>query len=357
MKNTYFVLALATIVLSSACKKTTGDDTSAIVDVSLTGKVLGHFATNVATANLFDLQNRATEMDAAIGLFVSSPSQNGLEAARQKWYATRIAWEQSEAFLFGPVATKELDPAIDSWPVNFVDIDSVISGNSAYSNDFMDSLNPTLKGFHPIEYLLFGNNGSRQYNDLSPRQLQYLLALSAHLKRVTAQMYQEWWVNGGNYATQVSAAGTGASTEFATQKDAVLEVVNAMVGIVDEVSNGKIQDPFSEQNPGLEESPFSANSWTDFKNNITGVRNVYYGQYGLTGVSLSDWVKQYNKSLDTKIAQKIDAAINNINGYTMPFGQAIINQPSSIVATQGLLNDLKNTLEGELIPLVQQHVK
>lgn len=357
MKNKYLIVTLTILLVISACKKSDNNDTNTVVDATLTGKVLGHFATNVATANLLDLQNRAAELDAAIIAFVASPNQSGLDAAKQKWYATRIAWEQSEAFLFGPVATKELDPAIDSWPVNFVDIDSVIAGNSVYSNAFMDSLNPTLKGFHPIEYLLFGTNGTRQFSELSQRQLQYLLALSAHLKRITAQMHEEWSVSGGNYATQVSAAGTAASQEFATQKDAVLEVVNAMIGIVDEVGNGKIQEPFAAQNPGLEESPFSANSWTDFKNNIAGVRNVYTGQYGTAGTSLSDWVKQYNKSLDTKIAQKIDAVVSNMNTYTMPFGQAIINQPSSIAATQGLLNDLKNTLESELVPLVQQHLK
>lgn len=350
-------LTLTAALTLSACKKDDEENKVTAIDETLQARVLADFSANIAIANLADLSGKAAELDVAIAAFAASPSEMTLEAAQQKWYTTRIAWEQSEAFLFGPVATMELDPAIDSWPVNFVDIDSVISGNASYTEAFMDSLNPTLKGFHPIEYLLFGANGTRKYDELSTRQKEYLTALSLHLKTITAKMNHEWMVSGGNYATQVSAAGTAASTEFASQKEAILEITNAMIGIVDEVGGGKIEEPFLAKDPSLEESPFSKNSWTDFKNNLIGVRNVYTGKYAAQGASISDWVKQYNKSLDTRILQRIDASVSNLAAYTTPFGEAIISQSANVQATQTILADLKTIMEEELIPLIQQHVK
>lgn len=350
-------LSASTLLVMGACKKDKEETTLLPVNNTIAAKVLADFSTNIAIANLEDLNSKASELDVAVNAFVNSPSDASLQTAQQKWYSTRIAWEQSEAFLFGPVATMELDPAIDSWPVNFVDIDSVISGNDTYSESFIDSLNPTLKGFHPIEYLLFGKNGARKFDELSTKEKNYLVALSLHLKTITAKMHHEWVVSGGNYATQVSAAGTSASTEFATQKEAMLEIANGIIGIVDEVGGGKIEDPFVSKDPSQEESPFSKNSWADFKNNIIGVRNVYTGKYSAQGTSMSDWVKLYNKSLDTKIQQRIEAAINNLGAYTTPFGEAILNQPANIQATQTVLNDLKTTMEEELIPLIQQYVQ
>jgi predicted lipoprotein len=268
-----------------------------------------------------------------------------------------VSWEQSEAFLFGPVATMELDPAIDSWPVNFVDIDSVINDTeNVFTEEFINSLDPTLKGFHPIEYLAFGENGQRDYTSLTSRQKQYLLALGAHLKRITAQMINEWKADGGNFSAQVSGAGHSTS-QYTTQKEAMLEIANGIIGIIDEVGSGKIEEPFAAKDASLEESPFAKNSWTDFKYNITGAQNVYMGKYLVDGKGLTDFVQAHNKDLDLKIQQKLTAAIQNLGAYSTPFGEAIISQPAAIAATQAQLADLKDLMENELIPLIQQHVK
>lgn len=349
-----FLVAASVAVLVVSCKKdnetTTDNSTSA-------GVVLSDFTKNIAEANLTDLSVKASLLNDAITAFVASPSQGGLQSIQQNWYATRVSWEQSEAFLFGPVATMELDPAIDSWPVNFVDIDSVINNNgNVFTDSFIDSLDATLKGFHPIEYLAFGENGQRDFSSLSARQKEFLVALGAHLKRVTAKMIFEWKADGGNYSGQVSGAGQSGS-QYASQKEAVLEIVNAMIGIIDEVGSGKIEEPFVAKDPSLEESPFAKNSWVDFKNNLTGAKNVYIGKYNIEGKGLKDLVQQYNKSLDLQIQQKLDAAILNLGSYTTPFGQSIIDQPAAVQATQTQLADLKDLLETQLIPLIQQNVK
>lgn len=350
-----FMLLASGAILFVGCKKDSNETTADTSSVP--GSVLNDFTRNVAEPNLTDLSVKAALLDDAIVAFVANPSSGGLLTIRQNWYDTRVAWELSEAFLFGPVATMDLDPAIDSWPVNFVDIDSVINNNgNVFTQSFIDSLDPTLKGFHPIEYLAFGENGQRDYTSLTARQKEYMVALGAQLKRVTAQMIHEWKADGGNYSGQVSGAGQSGS-RYVSQKEAMLEIANSMIGIIEEVGTGKIQEPFANKDASLEESPFAKNSWTDFRYNITGAKNVYMGKYTVQGKGMKDFVQLYNKSLDLQIQQKMDAAVQNLASYTTPFGESILNQPAAIVATQAQLADLKNLLETQLVPLIQQHVK
>lgn len=350
MKKLLYIVALAVSI--SACKKSNEEATP--VSGAEPKQVFTDFSNSIVINNLKDLKANAQTLDLAIEQFINSPSETTLSAAQQKWYSTRISWEQSEAFLFGPVATKELDPAIDSWPVNFVDIDSLINNETAFSDAFMDSLNPNLKGFHPIEYLLFGTNKSRKYNDLTPKQITYLGALAKHLSRITTQMLWEWDVAGGNYGNLVVTAGDASNTEFPTQKEAMLTIASGLLDIVEEVGDGKIGEPFVAKDATLEESPFAMNSWADFTNNMIGVRNVYTGKYSTQATGLSNWVSVHNKSLDARIRQKIDAVVANLQAHTTPFGQAITSNPSGVSATQQVLSDLKTVLEGELIPLIQQ---
>ena len=50
---------------------------------------------------------------------------------------------------------------------------------------------------------------------------------------------------GENFVAQLANAGNAGSI-YATAKDGVQEIVEGMIGICDEVANGKIGDPFSQ---------------------------------------------------------------------------------------------------------------
>ncbi len=119
--------------------------------------MLDDFANKVVLATYTDLDNKASTLLEAVRELQSSTTQTNLERAQEAWKAARRPWEQSEAFLFGPVDTQGLDPALDSWPVNRVDLDAVLSSGNTLSPSSIDGLEDTLKGFHTIEYLLFRN--------------------------------------------------------------------------------------------------------------------------------------------------------------------------------------------------------
>ena len=117
--------------------------------------MLNDFANTVVLATYTELDNKAGELLAAVKALESDTSQANLQKAQQAWIATRTPWEQSESFLFGPVDTQGLDPALDSWPVDHVNLQSVLDSGDTLTVDFVSGLEDTQKGFHTIEFLLF----------------------------------------------------------------------------------------------------------------------------------------------------------------------------------------------------------
>lgn len=257
--------------------------------------------------------------------------------------------------LFGPVSTDNIDPRIDTWPVNFVDLEAQLASGNAFTAEYINNLEDALKGFHPIEYLIFGQDGNKTAAQMTAREREYLLALCVNLEELTAHLAYSWdAAHENNYGTILSTAGSGNST-YPTQRAAFEEMVNAMSAICDEVANGKMHEPLIAQDPMLEESPFAKNSITDFTNNIRGVENVYLGRYSENGTGLEDFVRQYDLQTDAAIKQRIAAAVAALGTITVPFGQALTEQPVQVQQAIDAINALAATVDSELLPLVQQH--
>jgi uncharacterized iron-regulated protein len=319
-------------------------------------EILSSIGTNTITATYSDLASKSSNLFDLVTAFVANPSASALNACRDTWKSTRSAWEQSEAFLFGPVSTNNIDPAIDTWPVDFTAMDSLINSTFDFSMDAnMDALDDALKGFHPIEYMLWGQNGAKTFTDFTIRQKEYLVALAKNTKKLTGNLATSWDKNNGSsfYYSFTNPSSTNAF--YSTTKLVFEELVNAVAGICGEVAEGKMNAVFIAQDPSLEESPFSQNSMRDFTDNIRGVENVYLGKYTTTGSGLSALVRQYNLSLDNAIKTKITNAISKCQAVTAPFGTAISTQATLVQNAINAINDLKTTLENELLPFVQQH--
>lgn len=356
MQKIYILTLVLALLSVTACKD--DNDSVPAVDESLNAEILANFSTNVASATYTELASKATQLSTQFNTFKTNKSDVNLKIMQSSWKDARTVWEQTEAHLFGPVSTENIDPRIDTWPVNFTDLDAQLASSNAFTETYIDNLDDALKGFHPIEYLLFGTDGNKKAADFTERQIQYLEGLTLNLKKLTTELGNNWdpSTSSSNYISAVSKAGAG-STEYTTQLAAFEEIVNAMAGICDEVANGKLAEPYEQKDPSLEESPFASNSIADFTNNIKGVQNVYLGNYKADGKGLEDLVKLHNLSLDSDIKTKLSAAITSLGNITDPFGKAITTQSVQIQNAMNAINELKTVLEDDLLPFVQQHTK
>ena len=305
--------------------------------------ILDNYANATVHATYTDLDNKAGELLGAVQALAAATNAAHLQLAQGAWKAARTPWEQSEAFLFGPVDTQGLDPALDSWPVNRVDLDGVLGSGQELTEASIDALEDTLKGFHTIEYLLFRDGNQRKAEDITPRELEYLTATTENLKAKTAQLASAWSASGENYAGEVANAGT-SSTIYKSQKDAMQEMVNGMIVIADEVANGKISDPFNERDTTLVESQFSFNSIADFQDNIRGIQNVYNG--------LSAFVNGADPDLDARFQTEVQTAIDTIGAIQNPFRDSITADRPAVQAAIDAVSTVQQTLENDILKLV-----
>ncbi len=351
MKKIIFPIAiLSGLLMFSSCSNDNENDTTPDADYT---DILANTGENVILKTYESLAENADALKAATEALEDDQTQSNLDAAKTAWVNARAPWEESEGFLFGPVDQEGLDPSIDSWPVNVTDLNNVLSSNSDLTVDFLKQQEGTLKGFHTIEFLLWGENGNKQVAEISEREFEYLAAAAGVLAADAAQLYSLWNPAEGNFIDNVLKAGNG-SVVYISQKSALEEIANALVIIADEVANGKINDPLSQQDLTLEESRFSANSKADFANNIRSIKNIYTGKFETfgNGKSLSEIIKDKNPGLDTQVSGDIDAAIDAINAIPGTFSDAVMNNKPAVAAAQEAVRELQKTLEEQVLPLI-----
>lgn len=269
-----------------------------------------------------------------------------IEEADAAWRAMRKHWEQSEAFLFGPAAAHNIDPHIDSWPLDFNamnallhDADRMKAIEEEGGSYVGEKLGYALKGFHACEYLLFESvikdgravgTGKPHAANLTHAEAVYLLGIVEDLTqqaillehcwagKVSAKK-QELLDEGGietfndKYGQQMMNAGKAGSI-YVTYQEAAEEIIAGCVDIAGEVADLKLGNPFisstAEQRDYIE-SPYSCTSTIDFADNIISIKHAYCGAKE-GDASISDYVKSKDSDLDASVRKAIDEAISAI---------------------------------------------
>lgn len=328
------------------------DDPVIIPEVSYSDH-LKNITNNVIVETYADLANKATILFNEVTDFKNNRTASNYDEVKQAWRDSRQPWEQSEGFIFGPVKSDGVDPAIDSWPVNEVDLDAVLASSDVLTEAYIESGIDEIKGFHTIEYLLWGVDGNKQLANFTDREFEYLVATCENLKNRTTELENAWT---SGYAADLKNAGETGSI-FVSQKSALETLVTGLIGIADEVGTGKIEDPLNGNGGSAdqtkEESRFSHNSKTDFSNNIKSISNVYNGTYLIDGKGLSDIVKESNSALDSEFNQAVIDAIQAIDNIPGTFTDAIINNRTAVANAQTKVANVQTILESQIEPLVK----
>lgn len=352
---------LAFLALAAAASLPVACSDDATVGASFDDRaILTDYADRVVIPTYQLLATRAQAMASAVDALATAPSEATLMAARQAWVATRVPWEQSEAHLFGPVSAAGYDPAMDSWPVNRTDLQAVLASGNPLTQAYVAALPEEQKGFHTLEYLLWGQASQKPASALTARELEYARALAAELVLVTGELATSWTtgVRGASpYRSVFVDAGLAGNTAYPSQGAAAQEILVGMSGICDEVANGKIADPYDAHDPDLVESQFSFNSELDFADNLRGVLGAYTGSAlaaGTSGRGLAAFVAERDPALDQRLREELAAAIAAIGAIPAPFRNAITTPSAypAIEAAQAAIRQVQNTIDGPLTKLV-----
>lgn len=296
------------------------------------------------------LRGAATELQA-------SPSEASLAKTQDAWRAARKAWEQVEAFRFGPVESNRITAAMNYWPAGTDAITKVLNDTTPITAESFEALGANAKGFLAIEFLLFDNQGgsSAVLTALTTapggdRRLTYVKTAAENMKKRTAELVTAWDPSGGDFAKEL----TDANDLFPTSKAALDQVYNSATFATDLVTGTKIGKPYGLQSGGVpqpdaEETPRSDNSINDMLATLDGVKSVYTGAYASAdGMGLSDLVRAKNPALDDRMIADIAEANAKISAIPAPFRTAITDHRDAVEAAYQAIRTVKNTMSTEV---------
>lgn len=289
-----------------------------------------------------------------------------IQAACDKWKEARLHWELSEAFLFGAAAEYNIDPHIDSWPLDGTTLQTILDTPAIMSAIEEDpsyagaNFGYGLLGFHALEYMLFENGGIRALDKYTRAQLVFTEAVAVDL-RDQCVLLEASWAGMDNISADKASVLEEAELEPATDfgwsmknpgvalsryvsyTAAAEEILQGAIDIATEVGSQKIGRPAINGEESYVESPYSRNSQTDFADNIRSIQNAYQGSRS-GDASISAYVKSIDSDLDTRCRNAIATAISKIESAKGPF-VLYFEDSSWDDAAEYCASDLVNVLE------------
>jgi predicted lipoprotein len=380
-----FVAALIFGLGVSACS----DDDDPIIEDTLDAQktqTIEQYVNGVVVATYKSLADESMHLYEACVKLKEDPTQANINAVCDEWTSARKYWEQSEAFLYGAAADYNIDPHIDSWPLDKAQLDLALKNTTLIDNmreegcnfDGFAALGYGLLGFHAVEYMVFRDGGARKqeggvdkdnipYDALSETELVYCAAVAEDLRNQCIRLEASWAGTENltaekqailedaelepslNYGEIMIAAGETGNKIYKTQIAAYVEILQGAADIADEVGNTKITDPVSSGNVLDVESWYSWNSITDFADNVRSIRYAYYGNVGNTvnTASVSTYIKSLDAALDVEIQSAITTAIAEIEAMPAPFRDNLTEAASGKAknACNALLDKLDAAIE------------
>lgn len=393
MKKVFkFALCAACVLSMAACDKKGGDtkevtsDKEAVLQQAITPYVKNTVVATygkMADAGMVLLEQCEQILDK---VEKSEDYSALMQDADASWRLMRKYWEQSEAFLFGPAASHNIDPHIDSWPLDFNAMNALLNDpvrmaaieeeGGAYVGD---KLGYALKGFHACEYLLFESiikdgraigTGKPHAANLSHAEAVYLLGIVEDLTQQAILLEYAWagevsaakqkLLDDGevepyedNYGAQMIKAGQKGSI-YVTFQEVAEEIIAGCVDIAGEVADLKMGNPYisstAEQRDYIE-SPYSCTSTIDFADNIRSIQHAYCGSQD-GDASVSDFIKSQDAELDAKVRKAIEESVKAIEAI-LDFESKAQNSPE-VKAAIDKVAALEEVLDKEVLPLLSK---
>ncbi|TDL87077.1 imelysin family protein [Meridianimarinicoccus aquatilis] len=315
---------------------------------------------DIAAASYGDSLTTAERLQAAVANLVAAPSAEALQAARTAWLASRVPYQQTEAFRFGNPIVDDWEGRVNAWPLDEGLIDYVVAAGSAplepTDDNALANLNvvanetvtisgqeidvaeitPALlqdtlheadgaeanvaTGYHAIEFLLWGQDigaydattGQRPWTDFATgdactngncdRRAEYLTAATDLLVADLSEMATAW------------ADGGEARQAVLDDEDGINRILTGMGSLsYGEQAGERMQLGLLLNDPEEEHSCFSDNTHNDHFYDALGIRNVFNGQYvGIdgtvtSGASLRDLLAEKDAGVADALAAALDA--------------------------------------------------
>ncbi|MEM9481135.1 MAG: imelysin family protein [Verrucomicrobiota bacterium] len=358
-KTVLVTLTLAGLSLLSSCEKAGDPKTSE--SGADTGSLEKQVAENYAAivyANYSDSLKEATKMAKTINDFLTKPSAEAFESAKEAWTAARLPYLQTEAFRFyeGPIDDEDgPEGLLNAWPMDESYLDYVAGALDAgliNKPDKFPKIDAALieelnekdgeenisSGYHAIEFLLWGQDqsadgpGKRPFTDYTTaanadRRGAALKATTDLLLQNLTHLVEEWAPdNEENYRAEFLADPNEATRRIL----AGIAMLSAF-----EMASERLLVAYDSKLQEDEHSCFSDTTHNDVVYDLLGIKNVWEGTYTtLTGEKVEGpGFVALVEAKDPEMAKRISGFVSESyelgKKIPVPFDQAILGDDSA----------------------------
>ena len=255
------------------------------------------------------LSNASQDLNQALQNLVNNPTKSTFDKAKRSWRSARKTWEVTETWAYGPAETLDFDPNLDDWPVSTNELAATLDSKSNFTAKTLQNLDTTSRGFHGIEYVLFGRNNNL-VEDLSSNELAYLKSAGEDLENNADGLLQAW----------SGSEGFGSTVVKADPRSAIADILAGMEGCLAEVADGKLGGAFDTNDSGELESTFSGNTGTDIVFNIKGVKTAWEKS------KLKEYASSKNNELSSTLSNQIDESLKLANKLPAALNDQLTNE-------------------------------
>jgi len=315
---------------------------------------------DIALAKYQDSLTTAKALEDSVDALIADPSAETLQAAKDAWLASRVPYQQTEAYRFGNAIVDDWEGRVNAWPLDEGLIDYVDGSygtesdeNNLYAANVIANEKVTINGeevdateitpeflsgtlheadeveanvatgYHAIEFLLWGQDlngtgegaGNRPWTDFSTsectnghcdRRAEYLSAAADLLVSDLEEMVANW-EEGGDARKEVTADPTAGLSTILTGMGSLS---------YGELAGERMKLGLLLHDPEEEHDCFSDNTDKSHLYDAVGIRNVYLGSYEridgsvVSGPSVSDLVSVKDADLDAELKAKLQTTLD-----------------------------------------------
>ncbi|MCH2165817.1 MAG: peptidase [Marinovum sp.] len=346
-KYTFVSTLAVTVALGAAAQANTARD------------VINGYA-DLALAKYSDSLATARTLDAALKELVANPSEATHQAAKEAWLASRVPYQQTEAYRFGNAVVDDWEGKVNAWPLDegLIDyVDTSFYGEESEENGAFlanvvatpavmiggqsidaSAITPALlqdlhevdgveanvaTGYHAIEFLLWGQDlngnepgaGARAYTDFDAanctngscdRRGEYLIAASELMLADLEEIVAAWGADGA----------ARADLDGASDAEGISAILTGLGSLsYGELAGERMKLGLILHDPEEEHDCFADNTHNSHYYDAKGMQNVYLGTYiasdgAVTTVpSLSALTAAVNSDLDAEMTAKFEATM------------------------------------------------
>jgi predicted lipoprotein len=304
----------------------------------------------VDKSNTFE--DRSRILSESVSNYCQTLSEEDFRVLQTNWWEARTPWKELEVFRFGPYKEDQrLGPKIDFWPVRVDTIEEILAGDSELSQEALYNYGTSSKGFPVLDYLLF-NADAKNRISTNARYCDYTNAVAGELTVRAGEFHDAWHPEEGNYVAQLTEAGYPSSS-YPSLQHSVAEVVNRMGHTIENIRIDKIATPMGLEigttQPDKLESPYSKRSFQDIKDNLYGIRTIYYGAETPNALGLQDLLESRSLNYDSEFESLFQNAIDMIDAFDKPMTEVLEEDPQALILLSEELQKMQNLIQTDIV--------